>query len=482
MYDVAIIGCGIAGAAIAYELSKKVINVAIFDKENDVSNFTSKANSGILHSGYDPAPGTLMAKFNIQGSKDAEEICGALDVPYKKCGSLILAFTKEEEEKLKILFDKGKINGVEYMEIWDRKEILAKEQNVSEHVLSALYAPSAAIVSPWEYTIALAETAIRNGAELYLNSEVKDIERAERGYCLKTNKGDYYAKYIVNAAGVWADKIHNMVSAPKFQIIPDKGEYYLFDNYEGDMVSRIIFQCPNAKGKGALVAPTVQGNLIVGPNNETPKHREDRSVTSKGLKEVKTAALRAVPKLNFAMNIRSFSGIRSASDRDDFIIEQASDAPGFIDVAGIKSPGLTAAPAIAKYVVGILTEAGLEMKKKSFVVDTKRNRRFKDLSIEQKKELIKTNPKYGKIICRCETVTEGEVIEAIQSPIPIHSMDYIKKRCMAGMGRCQGSFCGSRIIELMSSELNLSPTQINQDKPGSNLLFSHDEAGESDEG
>lgn len=475
MFDVAIIGCGIVGAAAAYELSRYQLSVVVLEKENDVANGTTKANSAILHAGFDPEPGTLMAELNVQGAALAKELCRKLDVPYRACGSLVLAFSEEEQKQLQILYERGLKNKVPGLELKNARETLALEPNLSKEVYGALHAPSAAIVSPWEYCLALAETAAKNGVSIRLRSRVEGIEKLEEGYRLSTASGSVEARFVLNAAGLYADAVHNLAAPPSFRIIPDRGEYYLLDKNEGNRVGHVIFQCPTKVGKGTLVAPTVHGNLIVGPNNEPPADTEDMAVTREGLAQIARLAHKSVPSVNLRESIRNFAGIRAACDRDDFVLEQA--APGFFDLAGIKSPGLTAAPAIAKYAAGMLREAGLDLREKEVFVDSRKRIRFQELSQEEKIALVRENPAYGRIVCRCETVTEGEILDAMRSPLPPETIDAVKRRVGAGMGRCQGGFCGPRVAELLCRERGIDPLALLQDRDGGYLLTDETKGG-----
>ena len=395
MYDVAIIGCGVIGAAAAYALSRYDNKVVILEAENDVADCTTKANSAILHAGYDPAPGTRMARLNVRGVALAKEICAKLDVSYKQCGSLVLALDEKELPHLQHLFENGTANGVPDMKILSKEEALAMEPNLSEKVCGALWAPSAAIVNPWEYALAMTEVAVRNGVELRRNCKVTDANAIEGGYRLTVPGGTVETRCVINAAGIWADKVHSMVEPANFHIIPTRGEYYLLDKSEGTRVSHVIFQCPNELGKGVLVAPTVHGNLIVGPNAE-PVEGNDTSCTSSGLEFVKATAQRSVPSINFGESIRSFAGVRANLDVDDFIIGEEPEAPGWIDLAGMKSPGLSAAPAVAEEAVAILKERGVLGAEKADYKDGRRHIRFKELSAEEKAALVKEQPAYGR--------------------------------------------------------------------------------------
>lgn len=477
MFDVLIIGCGIVGAAAAYELSRHRLRIAVLEEKNDVAAGTTKANSAILHAGYDPLPGTLMARLNVEGARLAEELCTALDVPYRKTGSLVLAFSREEESLLEELLRRGQANGVPGLEILSQEKLRLREPNANPEARAALYAPSAAIVSPWEYALALAETAVRNGAELFRSSRVTGLTPLpEGGWRVQTSSGSYESRYVLNAAGVSSDFVHNLAAPADFRIRPSRGEYYLLDKSQGNLVSHIIFQCPSAKGKGVLVAPTVHGNLLAGPNAQDISDGEDTAVTAAGLEEVAALACKSVPSLNLRESIRSFAGVRAQAEqfganagKDDFILREA--APGFFDLAGIKSPGLTAAPAIARYAAGLLREAGLSMVEKLDFISTRRRIRFKELSQPERDALIREDPSYGRVICRCETVTEGEILAALRTPIPPCSIDGVKRRCGAGLGRCQGGFCGPRVLDLIARTLHIPPEEVLQEQDGSVVLL-----------
>ncbi|MCR4627974.1 MAG: NAD(P)/FAD-dependent oxidoreductase [Treponema sp.] len=469
-YDVAVIGCGVIGAAVAYELSKYKLNVMVVEAENDVADVTTKANSGILHAGFDPEPGMTMTKLNVDGVAMAKTLCKKLDVPVTWCGSYVVAFNDEEMKTVKKLYDRGVANGVPDMEILNAEQVHNQEKNLSDKIKGALYAPTAGVVSPWEYALAFIETAVRNGTELRRNFRVNDIKKEEGGYVIKSQSGEFvHAKYVVNAAGLYSDFIHNLVSKPKFKIQPCRGEYYLLDKNTGDLVNHVIFQCPNKDGKGVLVSPTCHGNIIVGPNAED-SDRDDVSITQKGLDFVAEKAKLSVPSLDLRTSIRNFAGVRANVDTGDFVIEEAENAPGFIDLGGIKSPGLTSAPAIAVRCAELLDKAGCHLDEKKSYIDTRKRIKFNHLSVQEKTELIKKNPLYGRIICRCETITEGEIIDALRSPVPPVSVDGIKRRCGTGMGRCQGGFCGPRVIEILMNETHISYKDVLQDKTNSFIL------------
>ena len=476
LYDVTIIGCGVIGASIAYELSKYKLNLLILEADNDVANGTTKANSGIIHSGYDPKPGTLMAKLNVEGNFLAKELCKDLDVPFCQNGSLVLAFNDSELKHLQKLYERGVANKVPDIKILTGDEVKELEPELSSKVVGALYTPSAGIINPWEYAIALSENAVKGGAILKLCSAVTGISKKEDFFTLHTKTGDYQSKYIVNAAGLNASTIQSMVCKVNYKNMPSRGQYYLLDKSEGTRVKHTIFQCPNENGKGILVAPTVHGNLIVGPDAKDSEI-DDVATDTDGLKFIATMGKKSVPNVDLRACIRNFSGVRANTDSSDFIIEALPEVKRFINVAGIKSPGLSAAPAIAKYVVDLLKGNGLELTNNKNFVKTRKQIRFKELSIEEKAEVITKKPEYGRVICRCETITEGEILDAIRSPITPISIDAIKRRCNAGMGRCQGGFCSPRVLELLSKELNLKPTEILQDKDGTFILIDETKNG-----
>jgi len=477
MYDVAIIGCGIIGAATAYELSRYDLKIAVLEKENDIADGTTKANSAIVHAGYDPEPGTAMARLNVLGNSMTEEIAKKLSVHYEKCGSLVLAFNEDDLHTIYRLYRQGVINGVPGIQVLNARQTLDMEPNLSAEIKGALYAPSGAIVNPWELCIAMADTAKRNGADFFLNSKVDRIERTGTAYHLYCGDKMYEAARVVNAAGLHSDDVHNLIADPEFRIIPSKGQYYLLDKSQGGLVSRVIFQCPSKVGKGVLVSPTVHGNLIVGPDAVEGMDDDDVSTTQAGLDFVRETAVRSVPGINFRESIRNFAGVRAQSEHKDFIIEESKTAKGFISLAGIKSPGLTSAPAIALECVKILESTGVYLKKKEKFIDERKKVNFKALSPDEKEALIEKNPLYGRVICRCETVTEGEIVDAIHSPITPRTVDAIKKRCNAGMGRCQGGFCGPRVQEILARELGIPLEEVLLNKQGTYILTGETKKG-----
>ena len=476
MYDVVIIGSGITGSAAAYELSKYQLKVAVLEKENDVAQGATKANSAILHAGYDPVPGSLMARLNVRGVELARQLCRDLDVPYEPIGSFVLAFSQEQKAMVEQLYRRGMENGVPGLQVLTGDEARAMEPNLSPQVVAALYAPSAAICMPWEYCLALAETAAVNGVEFYLEHPVTALERVDEGWKVTAGGRVFESRYVISAAGVEAAQVHALAAPCPYAIHPTRGEYYLMDKSEGGRVSRVIFQCPSEKGKGVLVAPTVDGNLIVGPNAQVVDGEDTRN-TAAGLGYVRERAAESVPSIDFRQSIRNFAGVRAVADTGDFVIGPVEGAPGFFEAAGICSPGLSAAPAVAEYLAQLLSRDGLELREKEHFQNTRKRVRFNRLSAEEKAALVAANPAYGRVICRCETVTEGEILDAIHSPIPPRSVDGVKRRAGAGLGRCQGGFCGPRVVELLCREQGKRPGDMLQDKAGSWMLARETKGG-----
>ena len=477
MYDVVIIGCGVVGASAAYELARYKLRVAVLEAAADIAAGTTKANSAIIHAGYDPEPGTLMARLNVEGNRLTGEICEKLQVPFKRVGSLVVAFTPEQLPTLQTLYDRGCKNGVPGLRLLSGEEARAMEPGLSEEVCGALLAPSAGIIDPWGFAIAMAETAVRGGVELRRDCPVTGIEDTGAGFVLHTPTGDVTARFVLNAAGVDADRVHEMLEPNDWHTLPSRGEYYLLDKSEHDRVSRVIFQCPGPEGKGVLVAPTIHGNLICGPNAEAVEDRLDLGNTAAGMAEVRAKASRSVPGIQWRQNIRNFAGLRANTTRSDFIIEESKAHPGFIDLAGIKSPGLSSAPAIAKMAARMLAAGGLALEPDPDFVDKREHIVFKNLSAEEKNELIRKDPRYGRVVCRCETITEGEIVAALHSPIPPRSINGVKRRCNAGMGRCQGGFCGPRVQEIIARELGIDQAEVLLEQAGSTILTGRTKTG-----
>lgn len=460
MYDVIIIGAGVSGAAAARELSRYQVKACVLEKEEDVCCGTTKANSAIVHAGYDAAEGSLMAKLNVMGSKMMPALSKELDFPFLQNGSLVVCTDEESRPGLEALYERGVKNGVEGLRIVERDELVEMEPNIADEAVAALYAPTAGIVCPFTLNIALAENAYTNGVEFYFNTEVQAIEKIEGGYRLKTSKGDYEAKCVVNAAGVYADVIHNMVSDNKMKIIPRRGDYCLLDKSAGKHVSRTIFALPNKYGKGVLVAPTIHGNLIVGPTAIDIEDKEGTNTTREGLDQVITKCANTVKQVPLRQVITSFAGLRAHEEGHEFIIRELDEAPGFIDCAGIESPGLSSSPAIGCMVAEIVQGILQLPENPDFKPERKGVLNPETLTMEERNALIKEQPAYGNIICRCEMVTEGEILDSIHRPLGAKSLDGVKRRTRAGMGRCQAGFCSPRTMEILARELGMDQQEI----------------------
>ena len=470
MYDVIIIGSGVSGAASARELSRYKVNACVLEKEDDVCCGTSKANSAIVHAGYDAANGSLMAKLNVRGNEMMEELSKELDFPFKRNGSLVICRAEEDMPNLQALYDRGVKNGVKDLRILSKEEVLEMEPNITEQVVAALYAPTGGIVCPFNLNIALAENANVNGVEFKFNTEVLDIKKVDDHFEIHTNNGVIETKYVVNAAGVYADKFHNMVSEKKIHITPRRGDYCLLDKTAGEHVSKTIFALPGKYGKGILVSPTVHGNLLVGPTAIDIEDKEGVNTTAEGLNEVISKASENVKNIPMRQVITSFAGLRAHEDNHEFIIGEVEDCKGFIDCAGIESPGLTSAPAIGEMVANILKDLmGLE-EKEDFVATRKGVLNPEHLTTEERKALIKENPAYGNIICRCEMITEGEIVDAIRRPLGARSLDAVKRRTRAGMGRCQAGFCSPRTMEILARELGVDMSEITKTGGDSKII------------
>ncbi|MBE5835396.1 MAG: NAD(P)/FAD-dependent oxidoreductase [Butyrivibrio sp.] len=468
--DVVIIGGGVVGSCIARELSRYELDVLLLEKEEDVCSGTSKANSAIAHAGFDAVPGTLKAKFNVEGNRMMAALSKELDFEFKMNGSVVLCFDENDRPALQALYDRGIANGVEGLEIVSGDKIRELEPNVSDEVVAALVAPTGGIVCPFGMTIAMAENAADNGVEFRFNTQVQKIEKIDGGYKLVTNQGEITTKYVVNAAGVYSDELHNMVSEKKLHITPRKGDYLLMDREVGNYVSHTIFQLPGKYGKGILVTPTVHGNLLAGPTAVDVEDKECTATTAQELADVSMKANKSVKNVPFRQTITSFSGLRAHEDGDDFIIGECEDAEGFFDAAGIESPGLTSAPAIGVFLAKKVAEKAGASEKKDFNGKRVGIPRVAQLSFEERAELIKKNPAYGTIICRCEGISEGEILDAIHRTLGAKSMDGVKRRTRAGMGRCQAGFCTPRTVEILARELGIPVTEVCKNRPGSELI------------
>ncbi|MPW25894.1 FAD-dependent oxidoreductase [Alkalibaculum sp. M08DMB] len=471
MVDVAIIGAGVVGCSIARELSKYSITVSVIEKDSDVSNGTSKANSGIVHGGYDSKFGTLKGSLCVQGNSMFKDLNDQLHFGFNKCGSFVLAFSSDDMVELHHLYENGKKNGIKNLEIVDREFVLKKEPNINQEVVGALYCADAGVISPWEYAIAMAENAALNGVSFLLNNKVTSIAKKENHFTIQTDKNTINTRYIINCAGLYSDEISNMVGVNRFKIRPRKGEYILFDKEYSGLTNSILFQTPNNGSKGVLVTPTYHGNMMIGPNAEYICDKEDTSTTSQGLATLQHKVQKTLKSIDYSKAITQFSGLRAATDTYDFIIEE-SQVKQFINVGAIDSPGLTSSPAIAVMVSKLLLNAGLKLKKDhTFNPNLTPIIKVNELNIHDKNKLIKKDPRYGRVICRCESMTQGEIVEALHRPIPATTLDAVKRRARAGAGRCQGGFCSPRVMEIINEELDLPVLDINKSEDKSNILI-----------
>ncbi len=470
MVDVVIIGAGVVGCSIARELSRYDLQIQVLERASDVCEGTSKANSGIVHAGFDAHPGTLKAKMNVAGNEKMEALSRELDFPFKRNGSLVLCFAEKDRDKLEKLLEQGIANGVKELRIIEKEELQQMEPDISREAVAALYAPTGGIVCPFGLTIAMAENAAVNGVEFKLETQVFSVKRKENHYLVTTSRGEVECLAVVNAAGVYADTFHNMVSRRKLHIIPRKGEYCLLDKKVGNYVHSTIFQLPTVYGKGVLVTPTVHGNLLIGPTATDIENKEAVSTTGEGIADVQKRAALSVEKLPTKQIITSFAGLRAHEAGGDFVLGEPEDAPGFFDAAGIESPGLTCAPALGEYLAGLVAERLKAEKKENFVETRKGIPNMALASEEERKKLIAENPAFADVVCRCELVTEGEILAAIHRPVGATTLDGVKRRTRAGMGRCQAGFCSPRTVELLARELNRDMAEITKNEKGSEFL------------
>jgi len=461
MYDVIIIGSGISGACIARECSKYQMKTLVLEKNTDVASETTLANSAIIHAGHDPKPGTLKAKFNLIGSRMYEQMSKDLDIPYWKSGGMVVATSEEEVNHIEMLYHRGLENGLKETElsILDQDQVRKMEANISDDVLKALYLPTTAITYPMEAAIANLENAMDNGVELKTGEEVIDLTKEEDHFVVKTNNHTLKARIVVNAAGLYAEHISNMLVPNYFTITPRRGEYLVLDK-DVDLVSNVIYPVPSKKGKGILATPQYHGNVLLGPTSEFVNFSQAKTTTSDGLKDIKDHIKKSVKNIPYHKVIRTFAGSRPTPSTKDFIIEE-TNVEGFINVAGIESPGLSAAPAYAIYVVEelILKKYNFEQNK-GFNPYRKKVHRMNELTIDEKNKLFQENKSYGEIICRCEQVTKGEIIDAIHRNAGAHTVVGVKHRTRAGAGRCQSGFCQSQVAKILSEELNVPLEEV----------------------
>lgn len=469
MLDVIIIGAGVSGCACARELSRYKAEILVLEKDEDVCCGTTKANSAIVHAGYDAEHGSLMAKLNVAGSKKMPLLAKELDFAYDQCGSIVACLSEEDRPALQALYENGVANGVEGLRIVEREELVAMEPNISDDAVAALWAPTGAVVCPFGLTYALAENAAKNGVKFQFDTEVTGLAPVEGGWKVETNKGTFETRMVVNAAGVYADKFHNIVNAEDpMQIIARRGDYFLLDHTAGEHVKHTVFQLPGKYGKGVLLTPTVHGNLLVGPTAIDQEDKNATATTAAGLDEVRAKSGLAVKDIPMRQTITSFAGLRAHEPRHDFFIGEIK--PGFVDCAAIESPGLSSAPAIGEMVAQIVSGSLALETDPAFDPNRKGILDPKTLPFEERAALIKENPAYGQIICRCESITEGEIIDAIHRVPGARSLDGVKRRTRAGMGRCQAGFCSPRVMEILSRELGVPQSEITKSGGESKII------------
>ncbi len=475
MYDVIIIGGGVVGALCAEALSKYEAKTILLEAAADLAAGATGANSGIVHAGFDAKPGTLKAKFNVRGASLMPALCKRLGVGYKNNGSLVIGFPGDEDH-IKELYDRGAENGVKELRILDKEELHEIEPNVSGEAVAALYAPTAGIVCPYSLAIAAAGVAMDNGAELEYNCRVNEIEKADGGYTVKCENGkEFTAKYVINCAGIHSDDVAALVGDVSFKVTARRGEYILLDRTQGKTVSHTVFVCPSVMGKGILVSPTFDGNLILGPTSENIDDKEDRQTTYEGLQKVLAGAKRSVPCVRAAA-ITSFTGLRAVGSTGDFIIKKSAE--NFLTFAGIESPGLSSAPALAEYAEQTLLSDGIISDvKKEYKTERRPAKFMSELPFDIKNEYIKKDAAYGRIVCRCEEVTEGEIRDAIMNNPPAKTLDAVKRRVRAGMGRCQGGFCSPTVIAMIAEKLGVRYEDVTKCGDGSYITTGRTKGG-----
>lgn len=470
MYDAVIIGGGAVGCAVARYLSCYRLSICLVERGEDVCVGTSKANSAICHAGFDAPVGSAKARFNVEGSRMMEGLSQELDFPYRRCGSLVLCFDEAELPYLRELLERGVQNGVEGLEILDRAALRALEPAVSDKAVAALWAPTGAVLCPFGMTIALAENAAANGCAFRFNTEVARIERRDGFFRLHTGGDCIDTRVVISAAGVYGDALHNQLCADKLTIVPRRGEYCLLDRTCGQLVQHTIFQLPSAMGKGVLVTPTVHGNLLVGPTAVDQPDKDRTATTAEGLRSVAETAAKSVENLPMRDVITSFAGLRAhlSGPEDDFIVGESTD--GFFEAVGIESPGLSSAPAIGRYLAEQAAAKLHAAEKEDFIAQRRDMPHPREMDFASRQDLIARDPAYGQVICRCEGVTEGEIRDAIRRVPGARSLDGVKRRVRAGMGRCQGGFCGPKVMELLSRELHVPITALTKGGGESRLL------------
>ena len=469
--DIIIIGGGVVGCAVARLLSRYEADIALLEGASDVAEGASKANSGIVHAGFDAKPGTLKAKLNVEGARMYPALCAEVDAPYGQPGAMVLAFTEEERGTIRTLYEQGVANGVEGLRVIEREEVLSLEPNVNPDVVCALLAPTSGITSPYELTCALADHAAVNGVDFLLDTFVQSVQPGSEGYLLETTRGPMEARIVINCAGVDSARLHNQLCPQKpLTIIPRKGEYYLLDHTKPLAFSMTLFQTPTKMGKGVLVSPTVHGNLLLGPSAIDVEDGTAVETTAEALKLVADAARKTWPGESLRGVITTFAGIRAHEANGDFVIGAVEGAPGAYETVGIESPGLTSAPAIAEMLVEQIARENNLSEKAEWKPAPRREKPFYAMTLEERVAIVQKDPSYGTLVCRCEEVTEAEIRAAIRRPVGARTIDAVKRRTRAGMGRCQGGFCSPRVLEILSEELGIDPTEVTKCGGESRLL------------
>jgi len=469
MYDIVIIGAGVIGCSIARELSKYKLKIGVIEKELDVCEGSSMANSAIVHSGYDPKPGSMKSRMNAKGNSMFDTLSKELDFEFERIGSLTVAKTQENIDAFPQIVANAKLNGVD-VKILSPEELFKLEPYVTKEALGAIWAPTAGIVNPFEYTIALMENAMDNGVELNLDTQVLSIDKKEKSYVIHTNKKDFETKIVVNAAGLFSGKIAEMVGNNSITITPRKGEYFVLDHFKEPFVTHTIFPMPTKKGKGILVTPTTHWNYLLGPTSEFVDDPSDVSTDTPTLANVRANVVELVPNIPFFQVIRSFAGLRAVSNSDDFILEEDKNNSGFFNCAGIQSPGLASSPAIAEYIVGLISNRITLEKNPLFNPIRRPLYRFNSKTMEEKDELIRKDPTFGHIVCRCERISEGEVLDAIHRNCGAKTIRGVKKRVRPGFGKCQGGFCEPIVLKMLAKELKVDPVDIRYGNKDSFIL------------
>ena len=471
MYDIIIVGAGVVGSAIARELSRYNADILVLEKSEDICQGTSKANTALIHGGFDAKPGTLKAKLNLLGNQSMDKLSKDLNIPFRRNGAFVLCFDENDLDKLEELKQRGEKNGVEGLEILNKEEIQKLENNITDEAVYALHSPTAGIVCPFTMNFALAENANENGVEFLFNQQVKGFEKNRDYWRVITDDNEFETKVVINAAGLYSDDLHNMVSDKKYNITAKRGEYFLLDKQVGNLVDKTVFQLPTKEGKGVVVTPTIDGNLLIGPTAEDIEDKAGIETSKKGLNELHEKGGKSLKSVPFNKIITSFSGLRAHEDNDDFIIEEVEDANNFFDCVGIESPGLSSAPAIGNMMADMVSKKMKLTKKENFIEKREGLPLTNHMSKDEHIELIKKDKRFGQIVCRCEKITEGEIVAAIHAPLGARTVDGIKRRVRAGAGRCQGGFCGPKVIEILSRELDLDYEDVKKSSTDAKIIF-----------